>query len=79
MSPVSRTEHGMNALQLSPPEPNSSTSNGDQPPASRTRPWNIVAEEVSHEQDPTKLTKLVAELNQALDEQGIGKPSSTAG
>lgn len=69
----------MNALQLSPPEPNSSTSNGDQPPASRTRPWNIVAEEVSHEQDPTKLTKLVAELNQALDEQGIGKPSSTAG
>ena len=36
----------MNALQLSPPEPNSSTSNGDQPPASRTRPWNIVAEEV---------------------------------
>jgi hypothetical protein len=40
------------------------------------RPWRVVAEEVSREQDPARLTKLVEELNQALDEQGIGKSQS---
>lgn len=38
------------------------------------RPWKVVAEQASHEQDPAKLTELLAELTQALDEQAIGKP-----
>lgn len=39
-----------------------------------TRPWKVIAEEVSHEQDPVRLSKLIEELNRALDEQGVGKP-----
>jgi hypothetical protein len=35
------------------------------------RSWKIIAEEISCEKDPTKLSRLVAELNQALDEQGV--------
>ena len=62
----------MNAAQLFFPDENSGGSKGEQPPARRVRPWKIVAEEASHEQDPAKLANLVAELNQALDEQGIG-------
>lgn len=43
----------------------------------KSRPWRVVAAEVSSEQDPNKLTKLVGELNQALDEQGIdGRPKT---
>lgn len=38
-----------------------------------TRPWKVVAAEVSHEHDPKKLSQLVSELNRAMDEQGIGK------
>jgi len=45
-----------------------------------TRPWKAVAEEVTRERDPKRLTELVTELNQALDEQGIdGKPKMTDG
>jgi predicted secreted protein len=36
-----------------------------------TRPWMEIAEEVSREQDFAKLSKLVRELNQALEEQGV--------
>jgi hypothetical protein len=48
-----------------------------------TRPWQAIAEEVTRETDPEKLTELVAELNRALDEQKLsgkdgnkGKPPS---
>jgi hypothetical protein len=54
------------------PDANTGSSTGTQPPAGRARPWKVIAQQVSHEQDSAKLTKLVAELNQALDEQGIG-------
>jgi hypothetical protein len=33
--------------------------------------WESIAEEVSREQGPKKLTELVAELNRALDEQQL--------
>src|SRR5215469_509724 len=52
-------------------------SQGSHAPA--TRPWKVVAAEVSREQDPNKMTELVAELNQALEEQdldGTPKPKS---
>ena len=39
--------------------------------AHRTRSWKDVAAEVSCEQDSKKMTELVAELNQALDEQEL--------
>jgi hypothetical protein len=39
------------------------------------RSWKVVADEVSREQDPKKMTELVTELDQALEEQGLdGKP-----
>lgn len=38
-----------------------------------TRPWRVVADEVSREQDQPKPGELVSELDQALDE--IGKPT----
>jgi hypothetical protein len=60
----------MNDLKPFLRDPNSDAT-AAQPPAGRTRPWKAIAQEVSGEQDPAKLTKLVAELNQALDEQGI--------
>lgn len=34
-----------------------------------TPSWKAIAEAITHEQDPKKITELVAELNQALDEQ----------
>jgi hypothetical protein len=34
-----------------------------------TPPWKVLAEAISHEQDPKKMIELVAELNQALDKQ----------
>lgn len=46
------------------------------PDGSGHRPWKVVAEQASHEQDPARLTELVAELTQALDEQAIGKPAT---
>jgi hypothetical protein len=48
---------------------------GSDDPASTHRPWQVVAEQASREQDPTKLNELVTELTQALDEQVIGKPA----
>jgi formate-dependent nitrite reductase cytochrome c552 subunit len=50
-----------------------SSTRTDHPSVRQVRPWKVIAEEVCHEQDSAKLNKLVAELNQALDEQGIGK------
>lgn len=35
------------------------------------RSWKVIAEQVTHEQDPKKMTALMAELNQALDEQNL--------
>lgn len=37
-----------------------------------TPPWKAIAEAITHEQDPKKMTELVAELNQMLDEQMDG-------
>ena len=57
---------------VEPPDVNTSASSGVQPPAGHARPWRVISQEISHEQDSAKLTRLIAELNQALDEQGIG-------
>lgn len=62
----------MSAVEPFLPDANTGSSTGTQALAGRARPWKVIAQEVSHEQDSAKLTKLVAELNQALDEQGIG-------
>jgi hypothetical protein len=48
------------------------TKADDHGSAQRIRPWKLVAEELTHEQDPNKLIALVSELNQALEGQGIG-------
>ena len=40
-------------------------------PVNAVRPWRIVAEEITHEQNTEKLTRLADELNQALDEQEL--------
>jgi hypothetical protein len=61
----------MSAVEPLLPDANTSASTGAQPPAGRARPWKVIAQEVSHEQDSARLTNLVAELNEALDEQGI--------
>lgn len=37
----------------------------------KSRPWRVIATEAWGEQNPDKLAKLVAELNQALDEQNF--------
>jgi hypothetical protein len=37
------------------------------------RPWRIVASEAAREPDSQKLMTLLAELNEALEEQGIVK------
>ena len=48
--------------------------------AQATRPWKIIAEEVSREQDSKRMPELVAELNQALDEQNLdGTPRPRPG
>ena len=39
--------------------------------ADATRPWKVVAAEITREQDPKKMTELIAELNQALDVQNL--------
>jgi hypothetical protein len=39
------------------------------PPPTKSRPWKIIADEVSGERDPVKLSRLIEELNRALDEQ----------
>lgn len=40
------------------------------------RHWKVIAKEVTREQNPEKLSELIGELNQALDEQAIGEPAS---
>jgi hypothetical protein len=45
----------------------------DDPGAKLARPWRVIAAEVAVEQDSQKLSKLVAELNRALEEQGVVK------
>ena len=35
------------------------------------RRWRVIAEEASREHDPARMIKLIQELNQALEEQGI--------
>jgi hypothetical protein len=77
MFPRSRKVHAMNTLKPFAPRANSDASAGAQPPAGCARPWKAIAQEVSVEPDPEKLTKLVAELNQALDEQGVGGSPAT--
>jgi hypothetical protein len=67
----------MNTLKPFAPGANSGASAGAQPPAGGARPWKVIAQEVSDEHDPAKLTKLVAELNQSLDEQGVGGSPAT--
>jgi len=47
-------------------------------PGKTTRPWRVVAAEVTKKQDPTKLTKLVEELSRALEEQGAAKSGGAA-
>lgn len=34
-----------------------------------SRPWRVIANELSREKDPEKVTELAKELTQALDEQ----------
>ena len=41
--------------------------------AGTSRPWKLIAEEVTREQDPKRMGELVDELNQALDEQRAPK------
>jgi hypothetical protein len=36
------------------------------------RPWRVVAEQASHEHDPEKLSELVTELTEAIDQQTSG-------
>lgn len=67
----------MNSLKPFLPDADSGASTVAKPPARRARPWKVIAQEVSAEQDSAKLTKLVAELNQALDEQGVGGSPAT--
>ena len=62
----------MSAVEPFFPDTDSGASTGAHLPARHARPWKVIAQEASREQDSAKLTKLVAELNQALDEQGIG-------
>jgi hypothetical protein len=40
-----------------------------EPQTKITRPWRVIAEELSREPDPQKTVALSKELNQALDEQ----------
>ena len=73
----SRKVHAMNTPKPFASGANSGASAGAQAPAGRARPWKVIAQEVSGEEDPAKLTKLIAELNQALDEQRVGGSPAT--
>lgn len=46
-------------------------------PSAPTRPWRVIAAEITREQDPQKMAVLLLELNRALDEQELKsrKPS----
>jgi hypothetical protein len=39
------------------------------------RPWRVIAEEASREYDAARMIKLIEELNQALQEQGLISPA----
>ena len=44
-----------------------------------SRPWRVIAEEVSREQDSKKLSELVLELDRAMLEQGaVRNPQNDA-
>ena len=43
-----------------------------------TRPWKVIAEELSREQNPVQFSKLAEELSRALREQGVAKPVTKA-
>ncbi len=47
-------------------------------PVNPVRDWRVVAEELKHERDPEKLTRLAEELTKALDEQELHKPTDNA-
>ena len=39
-----------------------------------TRPWREIAGELAQETDRNKISELLEQLNQALEEQGMGEP-----
>jgi hypothetical protein len=41
-----------------------------------TRPWKVIAEEVSREHDTKKMAELISELNRAMDAQGGGESAN---
>lgn len=49
------------------------------PPTKSTRFWREIAEELSRELDPNKITELTLELDRALEEQEGWSPSSEPG
>jgi len=62
-------------------QPEQGVNDGGDGHAGTSRPWKRIAEEVIREQDPKKMAELVAELNQALNEQtidGAPKPKFNA-
>jgi hypothetical protein len=38
------------------------------------RPWRVIAEEASNEYDAAKLSELIRELDEALQQQGLAAP-----
>lgn len=52
----------MNSLKPFLPDADSGASTVAKPPARRARPWKVIAQEVSAEQDSAKLAKLVSQL-----------------
>jgi hypothetical protein len=40
-----------------------------------TRPWKVIAAQISSEQNSVKMTELIKELDQALDEQNLNGSS----
>jgi hypothetical protein len=45
-------------------------------PLPRSRPWRVIAAEIVHETDPQRLSELIKELDEALDEYEIAFASS---
>jgi hypothetical protein len=44
-----------------------------------SRPWRVIARELSVEHDPAKVSQLVEELNRAFDEQTATKTALSSG
>ena len=42
------------------------------------RPWQVIAEEATHETDPTRMLDLIEELNRSLEERDKGNPDTKA-